>query len=56
MAVISYWGKPNKISESVKTLSPKIVLPTWDQGLPPLLIKSLVELEEFDSARLRKGS
>jgi hypothetical protein len=40
IAVTSYRGKPNKISELVKTLSPKIVLSIWDQGLPPFLIKS----------------
>ena len=40
MSLISYWGRPKTISESVKTLSPKIVLPIWDQGLPPFLIKS----------------
>ncbi len=39
-AVISYWGRPKSISESVKALSPKIVLPIWDHGLPPQLIKS----------------
>jgi hypothetical protein len=36
MAVTSYWGNPNKISELVKTFSPKIVLPTWDQGVAPV--------------------
>jgi hypothetical protein len=30
IAIISYWGKPKTISESVKSKSPKIVLPIWD--------------------------
>jgi hypothetical protein len=33
-------GQTQIIADSVKTLSPKIVLPIWDYGLPPLLIKS----------------
>src|SRR3982750_3038369 len=30
MLLISNRGRPKRISESVKTLSPKIVLPIWD--------------------------
>src|SRR5579872_7076450 len=40
MSVIWRSGRPKIIADSVKTLSPKIVLPIRDHGLPPLLIKS----------------
>ena len=38
IAVISYGGKPKKIAESVKTLSPKIVLSILGSGPAPILI------------------
>ena len=37
MLIISYWGRPKTISESVKTYSPKNVLPPWDSGPAPAI-------------------
>src|SRR6478736_7784219 len=34
------WATADAAAPRVKTLSPKIVLPIWDHGLPPFLIKS----------------
>ena len=53
--LISYRGRPKTISESVKTLSPKIVLPIWDHGLPPFLIKSQ-NLQTADIPQVRLWS
>src|SRR5581483_1614439 len=53
--LISYWGRPKTISESVKTYSPKNVLPPWDQGLPPFLIKSPRSLRSFPSTSAGTG-
>ena len=39
MLLISYWGRPKTISESVKRILPRMFYHLGIQGLPPLLIK-----------------
>jgi hypothetical protein len=38
--LISYWGRPKTISESVKRILPRMFYHLGIQGLPPFLIKS----------------
>src|SRR5579862_8650315 len=38
--LISYWGRPKTISESVKRILPRMFYHLGIQGLPPLLIRS----------------
>src|SRR4051794_30572901 len=45
MLLISYWGRPKTISESVKTYSPKNVLSPWDRRPAPV-----VDQEPFRAA------
>ena len=40
MLLISYWGRPKTISESVKRILPRMFYYLGILGLPPLLIKS----------------
>lgn len=39
MLLISYWGRPKTISESVKRILPRMFYHLGIQGLPPFLIK-----------------
>src|SRR5579864_7235967 len=41
MLLISYWGRPKTISESVKRILPRMFYHLGIPGLPPFLIKSL---------------
>lgn len=41
MLLISYWGRPKTISESVKRILPRMFYHLGIQGLPPFLIKIL---------------
>ena len=42
--LISYWGRPKTISESVKRILPRMFYHLGILGLPPLLIKSPVTM------------